>query len=373
MEPEIAAADSVESIEIAEAVDSTEATSPNHPHVRKTRFSDDFSKEVFEQTYRYADEEDINDRHLAVAIDLASAEKPELRPYWTERFLDILEDFKFVPGGRITSNAGTGLEGTTYINCFVSGFRGENQDSMESIMDELKRQAMILKSEGGYGFCADVLRPRGAFVAGIGSESPGAVKLLEMWDCQSSVITSGSGQKRKTNRGKVKIRKGAQMVTLSVSHPDIEEFITAKQTAGRLTKFNMSVLVSDEFMQAVEQDKPWNLEFPDYEAAKAEYRKLWNGNLREWKQRGLPVRVYKTYSKASDLWNLVMKSTYNRNEPGILFYDTINRMNNLYYVEHISATNPCGEQVLPVDGCCLLGSINLTQFVQVGAVGTSAV
>lgn len=332
---------------------------------RNTKFVDEFSEEVFNLTYKFAGEADINDRHMAIAKDIASVEKPELRAYWTNRFLDILEDFKFVPGGRITSNAGTDLKGTTYINCFVSGFRGENQDSMESIMDELRRQALILKSEGGYGFCADVMRPRGAYVEGIGGDSPGAVKLLEMWDTQSAVITAGSGIKKTTEKGKKKIRKGAQMVTLSVFHPDIEEFITAKQTPGRLTKFNMSVLVSDEFMNAVEKGLPWNLEFPDYEQAKEEYRKFWDGNLRLWKQRGFPVKVYKTYSNANELWDLIMKSTYNRNEPGVLFVDVINRYNNLYYTEYINATNPCGEQVLPVGGCCLLGSLNLTQFVDV--------
>lgn len=330
---------------------------------RNTKFNDSFSEEIFNLTYKYGNEADVNERHLKVAMDLASVEKPELREFWTEKFLDLLEDFRFVPGGRITSNAGTGLKGTTYINCFVSGFRGEDQDSMGSIMDELRRQALILKSEGGYGFCADVMRPRGAYVEGIGGDSPGAVKLLEMWDTQSSVITAGSGLKKKDNKGKKKIRKGAQMVTMSVFHPDIEEYITAKQTPGRLTKFNMSVLVSDDFMEAVESGKPWNLEFPDHDKAKEEYKKLWDGNLKTWKEKGLPTRVYKTFEKAEELWELIMKSTYNRNEPGILFIDTINRLNNLYYVEHINATNPCGEQVLPVGGCCLLGSINLTQMV----------
>jgi ribonucleoside-diphosphate reductase alpha chain len=333
------------------------------PRKRNTKFVDEFSQEIFDLTYKFSGENDINDRHLAIARDLASVEAPEKRDYWTNQFLDIVEDFKFVPGGRITSNAGTGLKGTTYINCFVSGFRGENQDSMEGIMDELRRQALILKSEGGYGFCADVLRPRGAYVNGIGGDSPGAVKLLEMWDTQSAVITAGSGFKKKESKGKQKIRKGAQMVTLSVFHPDIEEFITAKQTSGRLTKFNMSVLVSDEFMAAVEAQKPWSLEFPDYEAAKEDYKKYWDGNLTAWKKRGLPVKIYKTFENANLLWDLIMRSTYNRNEPGILFIDTINRMNNLYYNEHISATNPCGEQVLPVGGACLLGSLNLTQFV----------
>lgn len=328
-----------------------------------TTFVDDFSKEVFDLTYKYASEKDINDRHLAIAKDLASIEDPENQEYWTSQFLNILENFRFVPGGRITSNAGTGLKGTTYINCFVSGFRGENQDSMESIMDELRRQALILKSEGGYGFCADVLRPRGAFVAGIGGDSPGAVKLLEMWDTQSAVITAGSGLKKEKSKGKTKIRKGAQMVTMSVSHPDIEEFITAKQTPGRLTKFNMSVLVTDAFMKAVEKGAPWSLEFPDYEVANEDYKKFWDGNLTAWKQKNLPVKTFKTFSNANELWDLIMRSAYNRNEPGVLFIDTINELNNLYYMEHINATNPCGEQVLPVGGACLLGSINLTQFI----------
>lgn len=337
--------------------------STSEPKKRTTVFTNDFSKEVFDMTYKYVSENDINDRHLAIAKDLASIEAPAVRELWTEKFLDLLENFKFVPGGRITSNAGTGLKGTTYINCFVSGFRGENQDSMGSIMDELKRQAFILKSEGGYGFCADALRPRGAFVEGIGGDSPGAVKLLEMWDTQSGVITAGSGIKKETQKGKKKIRKGAQMVTLSVFHPDIEEYITAKQTPNRLTKFNMSVLVSDDFMTAVEGHQPWRLEFPDHDIAKESYDKYWDGNLKSWKARGLPTRVYKEYPDANTLWDLIMTSTYNRNEPGVLFIDTINKMNNLYYDEYINATNPCGEQVLPVGGCCLLGSLNLTQFV----------
>ncbi|MCB0351164.1 MAG: adenosylcobalamin-dependent ribonucleoside-diphosphate reductase [Bdellovibrionales bacterium] len=352
-------------LEIHKADTSSKNTKAVEPALakRNTQFNDDFSKEIFDLTYKFTGENDINDRHFAMAKDLASVEKPELQKYWTNKFLDILEDFKFVPGGRITSNAGTGLKGTTYINCFVSGFRGENQDSMESIMDELRRQALILKSEGGYGFCADVMRPRGAYVDGIGGDSPGAVKLLEMWDTQSAVITSGSGFKKTTEKGKKKIRKGAQMVTMSVYHPDIAEFITAKQTPGRLTKFNMSVLVSDAFMAAVQNNQPWNLEFPDYEIAKQDYKKYWDGNLANWKAKNLPVKIYKTYENANELWDLIMTSTYNRNEPGILFVDTINKLNNLYYTEHINATNPCGEQVLPVGGCCLLGSLNLTQFV----------
>ena len=331
-----------------------------------TTFNNEFSQEIYEHTYKYGDE-DINGTQLRVAKDLASIEEDS--EYWTEKFLHILEDFKFVPGGRITSNAGTGLKGTTYINCFVDGFVGDDQDSMEGILDTLRRQALILKSEGGYGFCADVMRPRGAFVGGIGNESPGAVKMLDMWDTQSEVITAGSGKKSSRKNAKQKIRKGAQMVTMSCWHPDIEEFITSKQTPGRLTKFNMSVLVTDELMEAAKNNQPWNLEFPDYEKRKDEYKNEWNGNLKEWKALGYETVVFKTFENANELWDVIMQSTYNRNEPGVLFVDTMNRLNNLYYSEYISATNPCGEQLLPIGGVCLLGSLNLTQFVNDTATG----
>ncbi len=325
-----------------------------------TKFVDEFSKEIYEQTYRYG-LEDINQTQLRVAKDLASIEKDP--DYWTQEFLWALEDFKFSPGGRITSNAGTGLKGTTYINCFVDGFMGEDQDSMEGILDALRRQALILKSEGGYGFCADVMRPRGSFINGIGNESPGSVRMLDMWDTQSGVITEGSGNKTKKEKGKIKIRKGAQMVTMSCWHPDIEEYITAKQTPGRLTKFNMSVLITDELMDAVKNNKPWVLEFPDYDLHPSEYKSNWDGNIKKWKALGYATSIFKTYDNANQLWDIIMTSTYNRNEPGVLFVDTMNRLNNLYYTEYITATNPCGEQILPIGGVCLLGSINLTQFV----------
>lgn len=246
-------------------------------------------------------------------------------------------------------------------NCFVDGFVGESQDSMERILDTLRRQALILKSEGGYGFNSDVMRPRGSYIGGIGNESPGSVEMLDMWDTQSAVITKGSGKKSK--KGKQKIRKGAQMVTKSVWHPDIEEYITAKQTENRLTKFNMSILCSDDFMIAVKENKPWNLKFPDYENCKDLYNKEWDGNINLWESKGYPVKIYKTYEDANELWDLISKSTYNRNEPGVLFVDTINRLNNLWYCEYINATNPCGEQILPIGGVCLLGSLNLAQFI----------
>ena len=327
-----------------------------------TTFTDSFSKEIYEQTYRFGNE-DINGTQQRVAKFLASQEDPKVREQCERDFLWALQNFKFVPGGRITSNAGTELKGTSLINCFVSGAQGEDQDSMEGILAELRRQALILKSEGGYGVCANFMRPRGAFIHGIGNSSPGSVKMLEMWDTQSAVITAGSGKKNKEKNSKQKIRKGAQMVTMSCWHPDVLEFITAKQTPGRLTKFNMSVLITDAFMKAVETNGPWNLEYPDFSAKSEEYCKHWDGNLDRWKNElKLPTQVYHSFEDANELWDTIMKSTYNRNEPGVLFVDTMNRMNNLYYTEHINATNPCGEQILPIGGVCLLGSINLTQF-----------
>ena len=323
-----------------------------------TKFTNNFSKEIFELTYQY-ESESLDEFHDRIAKDLAKVEKDKDK--WSEKFKQVLEDFKFVPGGRIMSNAGINLKGTTYINCFVDGFQGEDQDSMESIMSALKRQALILKSEGGYGFCADVMRPRGAYIDGIGSESPGAVQMLDMWDTQSKVITMGSGKVSK--KGKKKIRKGAQLATLSCFHPDIEEFITAKQTANKLTKFNLSILITDDFITAIKKHKSWNLEFPDYESNKELYKEKWDGNLKLWKEKGFAIKIYKTFEDANELWDLIMQSTYNRNEPGVIFIDTVNRLNNLYYDEYINAANPCAEEILPIGGCCLLGSLNLTQFI----------
>lgn len=329
----------------------------------KTEFSNTFSEEVWYQKYKFGQDENINDTHRRVAEDLASVEDD--KEYWSDKFTELLEDFKFVPGGRITSNAGTGLKGTTYINCFVDGFLKKDQDSIEGIYDTLLRQALILKSEGGYGFCADVMRPRGSHIKGIANQTPGAVKFLELWDKSSEIITLGSG-KKKTNKDKNFIRKGAQMVTMSCWHPDVEEFILAKKEKNRLTKFNMSVLCTDEFMQAVENDEPWQLLFPNHEKFSKQYKDSWNGDIKSWIKNNGPdsVRIHKTFDSARELWNLIMDRTYKRNEPGVLFVDTMNRMNNLYYEEHISATNPCGEQILPIGGVCLLGSINLVHFIK---------
>lgn len=326
-----------------------------------TEFSDEFSKEIYEQTYKIHPDADINETMDRVARAMAESEVDS--EFWFEKFRDMLDGFKFVPGGRVISNAGAELGGTSLINCFTSGPSAKDgpTDSMEGILAELKRQALTLKSEGGYGFCCDFLRPRGAFVEGIATESPGSVAMLDMWDTQSAVITQGSGKKSKNKKAKGKIRKGAMMVTMSCWNPGIEEFVTAKRTPGKLTKFNMSVLITDKFMEAVRNNQPWDLVFPDLDAEKLSYDATWEGDLDNWIAEGGKTVVYKTYENANELWDLIMKSTYEFNDPGVLFVDTINRMDNLN--EYISTTNPCGEQPMSPHSICLLGSLNLMQFI----------
>jgi len=337
-------------------------------------FTNSFSEETWYQKYKFENDTCVEDTWARVAKNLASKERYSTK--WDKRFYSILKDFKFVPGGRVTSNAGTGLQGTTLVNCFVSGPTGKDIDSIEGIYGELLRQAQILKSEGGYGFCSDFMRPNGAHIHGIANQSPGAVKFLELWDKSSEIITAGSNKKAEKGE-KNFIRKGAQMVTMSCWHPDVLEFIVAKKTPGRLTKFNMSVLCTDEFMEAVKNDDPWLLKFPNYKLYPKDYKESWDGDINVWEKLILSkydpegkgddlssIVLYDTpVKKARDLWDLIMENTYNRNEPGVLFVDTMNRMNNLGYVENINATNPCGEQILPIGGVCLLGSINLVHFI----------
>lgn len=338
-------------------------------------FQTDISREVYGQNYEFGDDGKIINTWFRNAKALASVEDDS--DFWTQQFYSLLSGkglgtgpFPFTPGGRILANAGTGLSKATLINCYVSGFQGHDQDSMDEIQAELTRQAKILASEGGYGFFAGVMRPRGARIGGVGSMTPGAVRMLDVWNEQAATIVAGSGMKSDRDDVKDKIRKGAQMVTFPVWHPDLIEFIEAKQEPGRLHKFNMSVLVTDDFMEAVRNDEDWPLRFPDFEGEPEFYREHWNGNIKEYEQKGGTVKVWrdpatgqKAVHSAREIWDKIMESTYNRNEPGVLFIDTINKENNLNYTEHIDATNPCGEQVLPIGGVCLLGNINLTQLV----------
>jgi ribonucleoside-diphosphate reductase alpha chain len=337
------------------------------------------SEEVYEQNYQYGSDDTVDDTWQRNAKALASIEDEQ--DVWEKKFYQLLSGkglgtgpFPFTPGGRILANAGTGLGKASLINCYVSGFRGYDQDSMDEIQEELTRQAKILASEGGYGFCASVMRPRGGRIGGVGAMTPGAVQMLDTWNTQAATIVAGSGMKSDRDDVKDKIRKGAQMVTMHVWHPDIIEFIEAKQEAGRLHKFNMSVLITDRFMNAVRNDEKWALRFPAFEEEPEFYRENWNGDIHEYEAAGGTVKTWrdpatgeKAVYDARDIWDKIMRSTYERNEPGVLFIDTINKENNLAYTEKIDATNPCGEQVLPIGGVCLLGNLNLTQLTDLDA------
>lgn len=339
-----------------------------------TQFLDSFSAEIWEQTYKDHSDKNINDNLRRIAKSIASVEKTdELRQEWEEKFYDLLTDFKGVCGGRTYSNAGTEWNGTTLLNCFVAPRAKHDIDSLNYIIDDVKYQALTLKSEGGWGQNFSFIRPRGSMIHGIGVESPGAIKYMELYDRSSEIVTAGSGKKSSNEKSKGKIRKGACMGVLDIWHPDVIEFITAKQHGGRLTKFNMSVNCSNEFMnkllevnklKSIGEDYSnidiWHLKFPDTSYEK--YKDEWNGCIDDWELKGYPVKVYNTVS-VSWLWNLIMESTYNRAEPGILFLDRANEYNPANYIEKIVATNPCGEQTLAPGGCCCLGTINLTQFV----------
>ena len=329
----------------------------------KNQFLDSFSEEIWQSTYKDHKDKSLSDTFRRVAKKISSAEMTkEKRDEWEEKFFDMLTDFKCVTGGRIMSNAGTDWSNTTFMNCFVGPLPSENLDSIDNIFKVLSDQANTLKSEGGWGMDFSWIRPRGAFIGGVGVESPGAVKFMELFDKSSEIVTSGSGKKSENTSAKGKIRKGAMMGVMSCTHPDILEFITAKQSQGRLSKFNMSVNCTDEFMNLVlsGEDADWNLEFPETTFEK--YKLEWRGDLKSWKEKGYPVKIYDTV-KVQWLWNLIMESTYNRAEPGILFLDRANVYNPLSYAETILSTNPCGEQTLAPGGVCCLGSLNLTQFV----------
>ena len=301
------------------------------------------SDEVWNDNYRAPGESSLEDTWERQARACAQVESPENREKAYKDFLWLLTDFRGIAGGRITANLGVPeRDATTLFNCYVfqPGDVGyKDPDSIEGIYDMLKAQALTLKSEGGYGMNFSWIRPAGAYVKGIAGRTPGVLKFMELWDKSSEVITMGSEKVlTKKDDEKKKIRKGAQMACLSCHHPEIEDFIVAKQTPGRLTKFNMSVGITPGFMEAVEADGDWDLIFPD--TTHPEYKTIWGGDIEDWKARGLPIVVHKTI-KARDLWDKIMKSTYNRNEPGVLFLDVVNKRNPLYYAENVMTTNPC--------------------------------
>jgi ribonucleoside-diphosphate reductase alpha chain len=264
---------------------------------------------------------DMADSWARVALALAGAEAPGQRTARAKEFAQALAGHKFLPAGRILAGAGTGRS-VTLFNCFVMG---AITDSMDGIFSALREAALTLQQGGGIGYDFSTLRPRGAAVAGVGADASGPVSFMEVWDAMCRTIMSAGS------------RRGAMMATLRADHPDIEEFIAAKRDGGRLTNFNLSVLVSDAFMAAVEADGDWALSFGG--------------------------KTYRTL-RAKALWDAIMRSTYDFAEPGVIFIDRINAANNLSYCEAIAATNPCGEQPLPPYGACLLGSVNLAKLVR---------
>jgi ribonucleoside-diphosphate reductase alpha chain len=256
-----------------------------------------------------------------VATALAEVEAPELRGQWADRFYQALEGFRYLPAGRILAGAGT-ERSVTLFNCFVMG---TVPDSMGGIFEMLKEAALTMQQGGGIGYDFSTIRPKGAPVKGVGADASGPLSFMDVWDAMCRTIMSAGS------------RRGAMMATLRCDHPDIEQFIEVKQDAARLRMFNLSVLVTDPFMEAVKADDGWDLVFDG--------------------------EVYRTI-RARDLWDRIMVATYAAAEPGVIFIDRINRLNNLNYCETIAATNPCGEQPLPPYGACLLGSINLATLVK---------
>ncbi len=282
------------------------------------------SQQIWDMKYRLkAETGEPVDRTIAdtwrrIARALAA---PEADPAaWEERFYSALEDFKFLPAGRIVAGAGTGRN-VTLFNCFVMG---TIPDDMSGIFEHLREAALTMQQGGGIGYDFSTLRPKGARVHGVGADASGPLSFMDVWDAMCRTIMSAG------------YRRGAMMATMRCDHPDIEAFIEAKRQPGRLNMFNLSVLVTDAFMTAIKEDGPWELKFGG--------------------------TAFKTV-KARDLWDQIMRATYAYAEPGVIFIDRINRRNNLYYCETIAATNPCGEQPLPPYGACLLGSINLARLV----------
>lgn len=324
-------------------------------------FIDPFQKQIWLDKYQYKDETYKN-FCSRLSDNIFSADEIK-----NEKLFSMLVDFKVLFGGRINANIGVSQEGLTLFNCFIESVT-KNPDSLEGILNMLGQFCITLKSEGGVGFCANFFRPAKTLIRKIGVGSPGSVKFLEIFDKASEVITSGSVDKNDSYQGiptKKSIRKGATMVTMSINHPDIEDFIGAKATPNKLTKMNMSVLISDAFMYAVQNDMDWDLWFPDINFEK--YDELWDGNFEKWAEKGFPVVIYKTV-RANYLWDLLLKSSYTRNEPGILFIDNARKMNNLSYLNgDMLSTNPCvaaGTLVTTNNGVKLVENINIDDVIQ---------
>ena len=283
------------------------------------------SQQIWDMKYRLKDqngtflEQTVQDTWHRIAKALSEVETEPKK--WETIFYNALTDFKFLPAGRITAGSGT-KRNVTLFNCFVMGVI---PDSMSGIFDMLKEAALTMQQGGGIGYDFSTIRPKGSLVKGIAADASGPISFMDVWDTMCRTIMSAGS------------RRGAMMATMRCDHPDIEEFIAAKSDSQKLRMFNLSVLVTDAFMDAVKKGEDWKL--------------IYNN------------KVYSVI-KAADLWDQIMRATYNFAEPGVIFIDRINATNNLSYCETITATNPCGEQPLPPYGACLLGSINLAKLVE---------
>lgn len=330
----------------------------------------DFQKQIWAINYKSPQDKTISDTFRRVANTMAQPEEdPETKQLLKQQFFNIMSEWKFIPGGRIIANAGvTDHRKATMYNCYVYhpyDFGIRDIDSMEGIFGTLNKSAKILASEGGLGLNLTFIRPNGSYIVGTGARTPGVLKFMELWDKASEVITMGSSKAvddKFNAKAKKKVRKGAMLCAMDISHAEIKNFITIKQTSNTMEKFNLSVLIPDRFIKAVERNQMWKLCFPDIEYSG--YKQQWNGDLQGWISAGKPVTVYEQLP-ARQLWDLIMLSTYNRNEPGVLFYDTINDYNPVSYCQKILTTNPCGQIPQP-SNVCNLGSLNLPMFYHDG-------
>ncbi|HMN44622.1 MAG TPA: adenosylcobalamin-dependent ribonucleoside-diphosphate reductase [Povalibacter sp.] len=325
------------------------------------------SLDIWEKKYRLTAKDGtpidrtMDETYQRVARALADVEREEVRTEWYEKFLWALRKGT-IPAGRITSNAGAQEHkpATSTINCTVSG---TITDSMDDILAKVHEAGLTLKAGCGIGYEFSTMRPRGAYVSGAGAYTSGPLSFMDIYDKMCFTVSSAGG------------RRGAQMGTFDVGHPDVLEFVRAKREAGRLRQFNLSLLITDEFMNAVKHDQEWKLAFPvtrkEADAEGLDLSDTAQYIWREWPTRESYVaneaglvccRIYKTVP-ARRVWDVIMSSTYDFAEPGFVLIDRVNEMNNNWWCENIRATNPCGEQPLPPYGSCLLGSINLTRFV----------
>jgi ribonucleoside-diphosphate reductase alpha chain len=302
----------------------------------------EIAQRIWETRYRAPGETLVAHTWQRVAHAVAAAE-PRQRTYWETAFYQLLEDFRFLPGGRILAGAGTGRE-VTLSNCFVMGIL---PDSMEGIFDALREGAITMQQGGGVGYDFSTLRPAGSEAEASGTIASGPVPFMNIWDAMCGTLLSTGA------------RRGAMMATLRCDHPDIIGFIEAKRDPRLLRHFNLSVQVTDDFMAAVHADADWPLVFPvrDPTADVETVQRRWTGT-----DGPVSCRIHRRIG-AVDLWQRIMRAAYDTAEPGVLFVDRINAENNLHAVEHLTATNPCGEIPLPPYGACNLGSMNLTAFV----------